>query len=60
MKQFTDFVRNELQELESRDADQLFECIRDNLQEMGVELNDALDEELYFEIESQLTKAGTK
>jgi len=52
--QYFDFVASELRELETRDVDQLFECLRDNLQEMGVEFTDALDNELYNEIEHQV------
>lgn len=54
MRQFKDFVESELKELETRDADQLFECIRDNLLEMKVDMNDTADDELYAEIELQL------
>ena len=57
MNQFAEFVRSELSELESRDVDQLFECIRDNLQEMNVEMTELMDDELYLEIENQLKKA---
>lgn len=54
MRQFFDFVRSEINELESRDADQLYECIRENLQEMGIKFTDSLDNQLYNEIEIQL------
>ena len=57
MNQFAEFVRSELSELESKDVDQLFECIRDNLQEMNVEMTERMDDELYLEIENQLKKA---
>lgn len=59
MRQFKDFVASELRELESRDVDQLYGCIRDNLQEMGIEFTEALDDELYLEIEIQL-KGGAQ
>ena len=58
MNQFAEFVRSELSELESKDVDQLFECIRDNLQEMNVEMTELMDDELYLEIENQLKKAA--
>lgn len=32
-----DFVESELKELETRDADTLYECIAENLVDMGVE-----------------------
>jgi len=54
MRQFLDLVRAELSELESKDVDQLFGCIRDNLLEMGFNMNDDRDEELYSEIQLQL------
>jgi hypothetical protein len=54
MNQFSDFVRSELNELESKDVDQLFGCIRDNLLEMNLQMSDAMDDELYSEIERQL------
>ena len=60
MNQFKLFVASELSELESRDADQLFECISDNLTEMGVQLNDSLNAELYGEIELQLSNEVSK
>ncbi len=56
MRQFYEFVRSELTELESKDVDQLFGCIRDNLQEMGVVFDIGLDDELYSELETQLKK----
>lgn len=54
MSQFKDFVESELNELESRDVDNLFAMLRDNLQEMNFEMSDALDDELYSEIERQV------
>jgi len=59
-RQFLDFVRSELNELESRDVDQLYGCIRDNLQEMGLEFDDSMDDELYSEIETQLKQGDSK
>ncbi len=45
------FIKSEISELETRDADTLFECIQDSL----VEMNVLADEEtLYSEIEEQL------
>lgn len=54
MNKFKIFVSSELKELATRDADQLFSCIRDNLQELGYELTDDDDDHLYNEIETQL------
>ncbi len=52
--QFFDFVASDLQELETRDVDQLFECLRDNLQEAGLDMTDSMDNDLYSEIERQV------
>jgi len=49
--EFFDFVSSELKELETRDVDQLFECHRDNLMEMGFTMSDSQDDSLYSEIE---------
>lgn len=57
MNQFTETVKSELNELESRDADQLFGCIRDNCQEMGLEMSEEMDDELFEAIETALAKA---
>lgn len=54
MNKFFDFVASELNELETRDVDNLFECIRDNLLEMGLNLTDKDDNDLYNEIERQV------
>jgi hypothetical protein len=56
MSQFSDLVKSELEELESKDVDQLFECIRDNCLEMGMKMTDQMDGELYREIERQLKR----
>ena len=54
MSQFTDLVQSELSELQSRDVDNLFEMIRDNCIDGGIVFNEALDGELYSEIQEQL------
>ncbi len=53
------FVTSELAELESRDVDQLYGCLQDNLVELGVDLTQGVCERLYSEIETQL-KGGAK
>lgn len=49
-----EYVASELKELETRDADTLYACLIDNLDEMGVPITSILKETLYAEIESQL------
>ena len=56
MSQFREFVKEELCELDSKDPNTLFDCIRDNLIEMGVNMCNALDIELMNEIEIQLER----
>lgn len=56
MRQFFEFVRSELTELETRDVDQLFDCIKENLEDMGVRFDEGLEDELYEEIRSQVAK----
>lgn len=51
MRPYFEFVASELRELESRDPDQLFECLKDNLEEMRVLVNET---DLYNEIECQI------
>ena len=46
-----DYVASELAELETRDVDRLFECLMDNLSELGAVYSTA---ELYAEIERQV------
>ena len=48
------FVASELSELETRDPDQLYACIADNLEEMGVKFE---PETLYELIEEELRGA---
>jgi hypothetical protein len=49
--EYTEFVQSELTELESKDPDTLFVCIKENLIDMGIEVDDEI---LHSEIERQL------
>lgn len=53
--EYTEFVQSELTELESRDVDTLFECIRENIIDMQGNVDDDL---LFEEIEYQLSIEG--
>jgi len=52
--QFLDFVAAELRELETRDVDQLFDCLKDTLEEMGCVVENNTAAQLYNEIERQV------
>ena len=51
---FEEFVASELRELESRDVDNLFDMIKENLQTAGFEFDAETDDELYSIIEKQV------
>lgn len=61
MRQYFEFVRSELNELETRDVDQLFDCLLDNLREMNQPANeDVLRAEIERQVaaEKRSSKAG--
>ncbi len=56
MRQFKSYVESELNELESRDPDTLYICIKENIEDMGFVLTETMDEELWNEINTQLVE----
>lgn len=50
-----EFIASEIEELESRDVDTLYDCISDNIREMGLEYEPDF---VYEEIERQLKRAA--
>ncbi|NJO65049.1 MAG: hypothetical protein HC836_45155 [Richelia sp. RM2_1_2] len=51
MSDLADFIKSELSELESRDIDTLYECIIENLRDMGYPHD---PDDVYEEIQAQL------